>query len=432
LHPTNSVAGEAGTELMTARFCLIVEVLPPLLRENANFRRYFIGQAVSLVGDQITLIALPLTAVLALDASPGQMGALTTIALVPNLIFSLHAGSWVDRRAGRRQVMLVTDILRGLLIATVPIAYALGHLTWLHLYIVAFGTGTLAVFFYVAYGGFFQTIVRREDFVAANSLSHGSRAFSFLAGTSLGGVLVQILRGPYALALDAVSYVWSAFFMSRVDAPDPPHQEHSEGGVLAGARWIRGNAIIRAELLGVATLNLFNFIYFALFLLYATRSLHVRPGTLGVASIGTLFGSVVTARISRRIGVGPAFLIGCFLFPAPLILVPAAGGPHWLIVVLLFTAELLSGFGLMLLDILAGAMSAAVIPPQLRSRVSGAFMVVNNGVRPVGTALGGVLGSTIGLRPTLWIATVGALSGMFFLLPSPIRSLHEVPDEAQA
>jgi MFS family permease len=410
-------------------------VLPPLLRENANFRRYFIGQAVSLVGDQITLIALPLTAVLALDASAGQMGALTTIALVPNLIFSLHAGSWVDRRAGRRQVMLATDVLRGLLIATVPVAYALGHLTWLHLYIVAFGTGTLAVFFYVAYGGFFQTIVRREDYVAANSLTHGSRAFSFLAGTSLGGVLVQLLRGPYALALDAVSYFWSALFMSRVDAPDPPVTEHGEGGVLAGARWIRGNAIIRAELLGIATLNLFNFMYFALFLLYATRALHIRPGILGVvlgmASVGTIFGSVVTGRISRRIGVGPAFLIGCFLFPAPLILVPAAGGPHWLVVVLLFTAELLSGFGLMLLDILAGAMSAAVIPAHLRSRVSGAFMVVNNGVRPLGTAIGGVLGSTIGLRPTLWIATVGALAGMFFLLPSPIRTLHDVPEEAQ-
>jgi len=99
---------------------------------------------------------------------------------------------------------------------------------------------------------------------------------------------------------------------------------------------------------------------------------------------------------------------------------------------MLFAAELLSGFGLMLLDILAGAMSAAVIPARLRSRVAGAFMVVNNGVRPVGTALGGVLGSMLGLRPTLWIATVGALAGMFFLLPSPIRSLHEVPEEAQA
>ena len=410
-------------------------MLPHLLRENANFRRYFIGQAVSLVGDQVTLIALPLTAVLALHADAAQMGALTTIALVPNLIFSLHAGSWVDRRGGRRTVMLVTDIARGLLIATVPVAYAVGHLTWPHLYIVAFGTGTLAVFFYVAYGGFFQTIVSREDYVSANSLTHGSRAFAFLAGTSVGGILVQLLRGPYALALDALSYVWSAFFLSRVDAADPPqHSQEDDGGVLAGAHWIRRNAIIRAELPGVATLNLFNFMFFALFLLYATRELEVRPATLGVvlgvASVGTLLGSFVTGRISRRIGIGPAFLIGCFLFPAPLILVPAAQGPHWLVVTMLFVAEFVSGFGLMLLDILAGAMSAAIIPPRLRSRVSGAFMLVNNGVRPLGTALGGLLGATIGLRPTLWIATVGALTGMLWLLPSPIRNLHDVPEEA--
>ena len=322
--------------------------------------------------------------------------------------------------------MLVTDVCRGLLIGTIPVAYALGHLTWLQLYVVAFGSGMLSVFFYVAYGGFFQTIVDREDYVAANSLTHGSRAFSFLAGTSIGGILVQLLRGPYALAIDAVSFLWSALFLAAIDAPDPPMGPQHAGGVLAGGRWIRGNAIIRAELLGVATLNFFNFIFFALFMLYATRSLDVAPATLGLvlggASVGTLFGSFITGRVSRRFGVGPTFLFGCFLFPAPLILVPAAGGPHWLVLVCLFTAEFLSGIGLMLLDILAGAISAGLIPRTLRSRVSGAFMLVNNGVRPVGTAVGGVLGTAIGLRPTLWIATVGALSGMLFLLPSPIRS----------
>ena len=409
-------------------------MIPPLLRSNRNFRNYFIGQAASLLGDQITLIALPLTAVLALHASPAQMGALTTVALIPNLIFSLHAGSWVDRRGGRRQVMLAADVCRGLLIATIPVAYALGHLTWAQLYAVAFGSGVLTVFFGVAYGGFFQTIVEREDYVAANSLSHGSRAFSYLAGTSIGGVLVQVFKGPYALAIDAVTFFWSAFFLGRVDAPDPPAGPQQSGGILRGARWIRGNAIMRAELLGIATLNFFNFIFFALFLLYATRSLGVNPAALGLilggASVGTLLGSVVTGRVSRRLGVGPAFLIGCFLFPAPLILVPAAGGPHWLVLACLFTAEFMSGFGLMLLDILAGAIMAGIIPRTLRSRGSGAFMVVNNGVRPVGTAVGGVLGTAIGLRPTLWIATVGALSGMLFLLPSPIRTLRDVPEEA--
>jgi len=410
-------------------------MIPPILRENRNFRRYFIGQSVSLLGDQITLIALPLTAVLALHATAGQMGALTTAYLVPNLLFSLHAGAWIDRRGRRRQVMLATDVLRGLCIATIPVAYALGHLTWAQLYAVAFLTGSLSVFFYVAYGAFFQVVVPRDDYVQANSLIHGSRAFSFLAGTSTGGILVQAIKGPYALGLDAVSFLWSAFFLGRIDAEEPPGTPHERGALLSGVRWIRHNPIIRAELLGVATLNLFNFMFFALFLLYATRSLGVRPATLGIvlgaASIGTLLGSFVTARISRRFGVGPAFIAGCFLFPAPLVLVPAAGGPHWLVLAILFVAEFTSGVGLMLLDIMAGSISAGTVPTALRSRVSGAFMVVNYGVRPLGTSLGGILGATIGVRPTLWIATVGALLGLAFYIGSPIPKLREVPEMAE-
>jgi MFS family permease len=412
------------------------DVIPPILRRNRNFRRYFAGQSISLLGDQITLIALPLTAVLALHATAGQMGALLTAELVPNLLFALHAGVWIDRRGRRREMMIATDVGRGLLIATIPIAFAFGHLTWAQLYVVAFLTGTLSVLFSVAYGAFFQIVVPREDYVAANSLIHGSRAFSFLAGNSIGGVLVQLLRGPYALALDAGSFAWSALFLGRIDAEEPPGAPRETGGLLSGARWIRDNAVIRAELLGVATLNLFNFMFFALVLLYATRALHVRPAALGLvlgaASVGTLLGSFMTARISRRIGVGPAFLVGCFLFPAPLILVPAAGGPHWLVLGFLFASEFVSGIGLMLLDIMAGTISAAIVPERLRSRVSGAFMLVNNGVRPVGTTIGGILGSTIGVRPTLWIATVGALLGLAWLLPSPIPHMRDVPEMASA
>jgi MFS family permease len=407
--------------------------MPAILRENANFRRYFIGQSVSLIGDQVSLIALPLTAVLALHATAGQMGALTTAYLIPNLIFSLHAGVWVDRRGGRRQVMIATDVGRGLLMATIPLAYAFGHLTWPHLYVVSFLLGTLSVFFYVAYGAFFQVIVPREDYVQANSLIHGSRAFSFFAGQSLGGVLVQLLRGPYALALDSFSFLWSALFLRRIDAEEPPGAPHESGGLMSGVRWIKHNPIMRAELLGVATINLFNFMFFALFMLYAVRALHISAATLGLvlgaASLGAVSGSFVTGRIARRIGVGPAFILGCFLFPAPLVLVPLASGPHWLVVGFVFLAEFLSGVGLMLLDIMAGSISAGVVPTAMRSRVSGAFMVVNYGVRPLGTTLAGILGSTIGVRETLWIATLGPLLGLAFLLPSPIRRLTDVPEQ---
>ncbi len=409
-------------------------MLPPLLRGNPNFRRFFVGQSVSLIGDQITAIALPLTAVLALDATPGQMGLLTTAYLIPNLLFSLHAGDWVDHRGRRRNVMLATDVGRALLLASVPVAYALGHLSWAQLYIVAFGTGSLSVLFFVAYGAMIQMIVPRQDYVQANSLVHGSRAFSFLAGNSVGGALVQLLSGPYALGVDALSFIWSAVFLGRMQIDEPPGAPRESGGLMQGARWIRNNAIIRSELLGVATLNFFNFIFFALFVLYATRQLDVAPATLGlvlgVASIGTLGGSFVTARIARRIGIGRTFALGCFLFPAPLILVPIAGGPHWLVIACLFVAEFFSGIGLMMLDIMAGTISAGLVPTQLRSRVSGAFMVVNYGVRPLGTSVAGVLGETIGLRPTMWIATVGAVTGLLWILPSPIMSLHDIPAEA--
>jgi len=409
--------------------------IPGLLRRSPNFRRYFLGQSVSMLGDQVATIALPLTAVLALHASAGEMGAVTTAYLLPNLLLSLHAGVWVDRSGRRRAVMLAADLARGLLTATIPIAFAFGHLSWPQLYVVSFLLGCASVFFWVSYGGFFQTIVERKDYVEANTLLHGSRGFSFLAGTSLGGVLVQLLRGPYALALDAGSFLWSALFLRRIDVPDPPGAPRESGGIGVGLRWIRNNPVIRAELLGVATINLFNFVFFAMFLLYATRYLHVAPATigvvLGVAAAGTLVASALTGRIARRIGVGPAFLIGCFLFPAPLLLVPAARGPHWLVIAFLFTAEFISGFGLMWLDILAGVLQGALIPPLLRSRVSGAFMVVNYGVRPLGTTIAGVLGSTIGVHNTIWIGAGGALLGMVFLLPSPIRHVHDVPEPAE-
>jgi MFS family permease len=410
-------------------------VVPTLLRTNRNFRLVFVGQAVSLLGDQVTAIALPLTAVLALDATPGQMGALTTAFLLPNLLFSLHAGAYVDRRGRRRQLLILSDVGRALLIATIPLSYAFGHLSWGHLYVVAFLAGALSVLFSVAYGAFFQIVVAREDYITANSLWHGSRAFSFLAGSSIGGVLVQALSGPYALLVDAFSFVWSGACFGRVAADEPPGVPPESGGVHAGVAWIRRNAIIRAELLGVATLNLFNFMFFALFLLYATRELNVRPATLGlvigIAAIGTIAGSLVTGRLVRRFGLGPVFVFGCFLFPAPLILVPAAGGPQWFVVFLLFVAEFLSGIGLMLVDITAGTISASIVPPRVRSRVSGAFMLVNNGVRPVGTSLGGLLGATIGVRSTLWIATVGALLGLAWLLPSPLPRLREQPEQAE-
>jgi MFS family permease len=409
-------------------------LLPALLRENRPFRLFFGGQIVSLVGDQVTLIALPLVGVLVLDANATQMGYLFAAELAPNLLFSLHAGALVDRRGRRRQTMIATDVGRAVLIASVPLAYAVGVLSFGQLYVVGFLIGTLGVLFHVSYSALFVSLVPRERYVEAASILSGSRALSYVAGPSVGGVLVQALSAPVALVLDAVSYVVSALFLRRVRVVEPQAEE-SDTGVVAGARFIAATPIIRSALGATATINFFNFVFFALFILFATRELEVQPGTLGLVlgagAVGGVIGSLITGRLGRRIGIGPAFVVGCVLFPAPLLLVPLAGGSQPLVLALLFLAEFGSGVGVMILDISAGAILAALVPDRLRSRVSGAYMLVNFGVRPLGALTGGWLGSAVGLRPTLWLATAGALAGVLWLLPSPLPRLRELPAAAE-
>ena len=397
-------------------------MVPALLRDRV-FRRYWSASTVSMFGDQISGLALPLAAVLVLHAGAAQMGYLTALEWLPSLLFGLPAGAWVDRRGRRRRTMIAADLGRAALFASIPVGYALHALTLAQLFLVTFGAGMLSVMFNVSDGTLFVSIVAPERYVDGQSLIYGSRALSFVGGPSIGGILVQALSAPVAVAADALSFLGSAFFLGRIRPAEPPTDD-GPGSVTAGARFIARSPLVRASLIAVATINFFNLMFAALYLLYAVRVLHVKAGLVGVligaAAVGALLGSVVTKRIAARIGVGWAYTAGCLLFTAPLLLWPLAHGGHWLVLAMLFAAEFGSGFGVMVLDISIGAIFAAVIPDTLRSRVTGAFQAVNYGTRPLGALLGGLLGSTIGLRPALWVATLGGLAGFALLLPTPL------------
>ena len=192
-----------------------------LLRER-GFRNFWLATSVSLLGDQIALLALPLVAVLVLDAGAGQMGLLTAAALLPHLLFSLPAGVWLDRVAIRRRVMIASDLARAALVGTIPLAYALDVLTLAQLYAVAFVAGSLAVLFDLSYPTLFVSLATRDRYIEGNSLVHGSRSFSFVAGPSLSGLLVAVFSAPIALLGDAVSFLVSALFLGRVHAEEPP------------------------------------------------------------------------------------------------------------------------------------------------------------------------------------------------------------------
>ncbi|MFC8723284.1 MFS transporter [Kitasatospora sp. NPDC057198] len=404
--------------------------IPELLHDPA-FRRYWTGQTVSSLGDQITLLVVPLIAVSVLHADAAQMGYLSAAGYLPYLLLSLHAGGWADRYGRRRRVMIATDLGRAAVLLTVPLAYAAGVLTLVQLYAVVLAVGALSVFFNVCNPPVFVALVPPDQYLRGNALVNGSRAATYVAGPGLGGLLVQLLAAPVALVVDACSFLASAAFLRRIDPVEPPAAEEGHGGAAEGLRWIRRAPVVRATLLGTATVNLFTFVIGALFVLYATTELRFSAGLLGAvmgaAAVGTLLGAAVTGRLSARIGVGPALLFGLVLFPAPLLLLPLAGGSVTTSAALLFGAEFLSGAGVMILDITAGAVFAACIPDALRSRVFGAYQAVNYGVRPLGSLLGGLLGSTLGLRPALWIAAVGAVSSGLWVLFSPIPRMRELP-----
>jgi MFS family permease len=397
--------------------------IPALLRE-AGFRRYWCGQTISMFGDQISSIALPLVAVLTLRAGAAQMGFLVALVWLPSLLFGLHAGVLADRFGHWRALMVVADLGRAALLASIPACYALGVLTIWQLYGVAAGTGTFSVLFTVCQPTLFVALVPGDSYVDGNSLLYGSRALSFTGGPGTGGLLVELLGAPFAVAADALSFLGSAFFLRRIRVREPAPAAAGPGALTAGARFIKGSPVVRWSLLAVALVNFFNFVFFALFVLYATRSLHVRPGLLGLVlgagAIGGVLGALAAGRLSARLGTGRLFAVSCLVFTAPTALVPLAGGPGPVILGMLFAAEFVSGFGVMTLDISAGSMFAAVIPDEVRSRVTGAFQAVNYGTRPLGALAGGFLGTVLGLRPTLWIAAIGGMTGFAVLLASPL------------
>jgi MFS family permease len=410
-------------------------MLPPILAERP-FRLFWIGQTISVFGDQITYLALPVVAVLSLGAGPGDMGLLTAASLLPSLLFSLPGGAWLDRVHRRRRLMILADLGRAGLIALIPVAFALHGLSMPLLLGVSFAIGTLAVGFHLAWMTMFASVAGREQYVEANALLNGSRSVSAVGGPAIGGVLIQVLGAPIALVADALSFVASALFLSRIKAPDAA-VEHDPGSIreqlTSGLSFVLRDPILRPSILGVATMNLFNYGYQALFILFATTYLRVEPGVLGlllgVGAVGGVIGALIGPRVGRRLGVGGAFTVALAIYPGAAILVPLAlGQPYPVVLAILFLAEFIGGLGVMILDINGGSLLIARTPDRLRGRAGGAFTFINVGIRPIGAVIGGALGALIGVHQTLLIVTVAQLSGLLWLIGSPVIRLKELPE----
>ncbi|MFC8387786.1 MFS transporter [Streptomyces sp. NPDC057238] len=404
-----------------------------LLRER-GFRLYWSAQSVSLVGDEINFLAIPLAAVLLLDAGATEMGWLTAVALLPSLLLSVPGGAWADRRTDRRRAMIVADIGRFAAVASLPLAYACGALTMAHLYVTEFVVGALTVLFRVCNHHVYASVVAADRYVDGNALLSGSRSVAAVAGPGTGGALVQALSAPFALLVDALTYLVSAVCLGRIRTREAPPAPRGAGGLTAGLRWVTANRAPGLLLAGISTLSLCHTFLMTLFVLYGATELGLAPGVLGVvvamAGLGGLAGAYAAPRVVRRIGIGPAVVTGFTGFSVPLLLIPSADGPEPLVTAALVAAQLGAGCGVAVLDISANSYLIAVIPETLRSRVMGVVQTANFGVRPIGAVLAGTLGTALGLRPTLWIGTVCAVLSVLWVVPSGVRHVRELPENA--
>ncbi|WP_248962938.1 MFS transporter [Sphaerisporangium perillae] len=409
--------------------------VPVSLWRDRRFRRFWAGQSISQFGDRISELVLPLIAVGTLHASANQVAWLTALIWTPNLLAAL-LGAWVDHRVHKRRLMVLADLARASVLLTIPAAYLLGTVTIGHLYAVALVIGAGAVLFNTAYPPFFAHLVPRSSYVDANSKLSASRSASYVAGPAIGGALVQAITAPLTIITDALSFLASAVLIGRIPMDEPRAADDVAALSLLrragkGLAFVVRHPVLRAGLGCAATVNFFTFVSGSgLTVLFASRVLGLSAATIGLAfgvgAFGALLGAVIAPKVSRRVGVGRSIAVGAVLFPAPIAIAAAADGPVWVRAGALAAAEFLSGIGVMLFDVNLNSLQTAVIPDGMRSRVAGAFSMINYGVRPVGAVVGGLLGTFLGLRTTLIVAAVGGALSLLWLLPSPIPRIHSL------
>jgi MFS family permease len=403
------------------------------LWKHPSFVKLWAGQSVSLFGSQITLVALPLTAVLVLGASPVQMGLLRAAATTPGFVFGLLAGAWVDR-VRRRPVMIGADLGRALILASVPLAASLGALHLEQLYAVAFLAALLGLGFDTASRAYLPSLVSPGELVEGNSKLAVSGSAAEMAGPALAGVVVQVLTAPLAIVLDAVSYIVSAVSLAAIRTPESSSSDPDETGIWAsigqGLRFIVNHREIRAVMGSASIFNLFDAVMFSIYVLYVVRELGITPAALGlifaIGGGGGLLGALLAQRVAGRFGAGPALTGALVLAVAGDTLIPLAGGPTIIRIGMLAMAEFVVRFGATVYWVNITSILQLLTPTRLQGRVHAADAVLGNGLGPLGALIGGLIGEMLGLRSAVVLGVLGTFLALPWIVFTSVRTWQGV------
>jgi len=411
---------------------------PGGLWRHRDFLNLWTAETISQVGSQVSQLALPLVAVLVLEATAFQVALLGVVEFAPFILVSLPAGVWVDRLR-RKPILVVADLGRAVLLASIPLAHWAGALTIWQLYGVGFCVGVLTVFFDVSYQSYLPSLVSRDRLVEGNAKLDVSRSGAQLVGPGLAGILVEALTAPVAVLVDAISFLASGLFLFRIrQAEEAPARVERAAGpsmkaeVMEGLRYVLGHRYLRWIAASTATFNFFSNVIFSVFLVFAVRELGLRPGVIGlvfaISSVGYLLGALVATPLARRIGVGPAIVVGAAC-SVSLLLMPLA--PESSPIPFVIAAQAIAGLGIPIYNITQVSFRQAITPTRLQGRMNSVMRFVVWGVIPLGSLLGGALATWFGLRTAIWVGAAGMSLAVLPVLLSPVRTLREMPEPVE-
>jgi Na+/melibiose symporter-like transporter len=407
---------------------------------NRDFDKLWVAQAVSSFGSKITREALAYTAVLTLAATPAQMSILSVAGAVPVLLLGLFVGVWVDRLP-RRPLMIVADLARAVALSAVPLAALTNTLqVWL-LYVVAALMGIFTLVFDVADRSFLPSIVRHDQLLEANSRLSITGSLSEVGGPALAGLLVQIISAPFTLALDVLSFLWSAFWLGLIRTPEsapvpeegqktPDIWRETREGILTLWR----NVTLRTLAVAALLQNFFGWFFGTLYVYFAVRELGLSSGVVGLlisaGGVGALIGAASAQRLARRFGLGRILVLAACISSSAELLVPLASGPLVLIIAMMLLAQFVGDIAGEVYAIGDTSLRQMSVAPGLMGRVTATMSFITGGAGPFGAVVAGVLASATSARFTLFFAVAGFALAALWLALSPLRNLRLVPGSA--
>jgi Na+/melibiose symporter-like transporter len=407
-----------------------------LTTSHHDFNKLWAAESISLFGSAITELALPLAAITVLNASALQMGLLRMFGEAPFLLFSLLAGVWLDRMR-RRPVLISADVTRAILLLSIPIATLFHLLTLIQLYMVIFGVGTLTVVFEIAHYSYVPSVVSRARLVEGNSKLQISHSVADAGGPGIAGVLTQLISAPFAILVDAASYLISALFISAIHTPEPaqcavPAAISLRQQISEGLRALFRHPLLRVIIVSSVLSAIFGTGVVSIYVLYLARDLGLTPSVIGlIMGIGggaAVAGALLAKRVAAYIGVGNAIIIGWLLEGMARLLIPFAVGTGVILILLL--AQILMGVSGTVANIHQWTFRQNIIPDHLLARVTASHRFLVYGAAAIGALLGGILGNMLGLRMALIICATGALLGPVYALSSPLGRLREQPSSS--